>query len=335
MSEQQDVDVVVLTTTPYTKIRLSDADLSDYHRNLVTEDMLVVEALERKGLSARRVGWDDPHFNWLSPKAIVVRTIWDYFTRYDEFSDWLEKVSSQNVFLMNSAELIAWNVDKHYLNELHERGVKICTTTFVEIGVLAHENTTLSKLIEENLEWDDFVIKPCISAASRETYRVQRGAVPPEVDARYAQLNKDEAFMVQPFQRNVLTQGELSIIIFQGKISHAMLKKAPEGEFRVQDLFGGTVSICSSIGEEERAFALKCYAACPEPPLFARVDIIRDNNDHWVLAEMEIIEPELWFRFCPQAADHLAEGVVTRLYAALSKTTDIPPPAASAGDETV
>ena len=60
---------------------------------------------------------------------------------------------------------------------------------------------------------------------------------------------------------------------------------------------------------EEIAFAEKAVAACDPQPHYARVDIIRDNNDELAVIEMEMIEPELWFRLKPEAAKVLAESI--------------------------
>ena len=43
---------------------------------------------------------------------------------------------------------------------------------------------------------------------------------------------------------------------------------------------------------------------------FARVDLVWDNNGELALSELELIEPELWFRFNAEAADELAEGII-------------------------
>ena len=50
-------------------------------------------------------------------------------------------------------------------------------------------------------------------------------------------------------------------------------------------------------------------------PLYARVDLMRDDNEAWRLSELELVEPELWFRFCPPAADALAQAIQRRLQA--------------------
>ena len=50
-------------------------------------------------------------------------------------------------------------------------------------------------------------------------------------------------------------------------------------------------------------------------PIYARVDIFTDNNDELAVSEVELIEPELWFRNNPTAARILAQAVKEKLNA--------------------
>ena len=44
-------------------------------------------------------------------------------------------------------------------------------------------------------------------------------------------------------------------------------------------------------------------------PIYARVDMFTDNDGQLALSELELIEPELWFRNNPDSADKLAIAV--------------------------
>ena len=101
-------------------------------------------------------------------------------------------------------------------------------------------------------------------------------------------------------------------MIFDGKFSHAILKKAKEGDFRVQDDFGGTVHDYSP-SKEEVEFALKVIKACKSAPLYGRVDIVWDQEKNIYLSELEIIEPELWIRNHPKSAESIAEAISNKL----------------------
>ena len=294
-------DVVILTDSRYTNPKV----ITDYIQNILDEDGIVKTALEKLGLRVLRLSWDDPNFDWSTTKSVLFRTTWDYFDRFDEFSRWLNQVSQQTQ-LLNSEAIIRWNLDKHYLVDLADKGVTICDTIFIEQG----ETKSLRELaIESN--FTDFVIKPCVSGAARETYHIRIEEVAAH-EANFQKLIRQEAMMLQPFQHSVPVKGEVSFMVMNGKFTHAILKKAKPGDFRVQDDFGGTVHDYQPSAEEIE-FAEFTASCCPEPPIYARVDAFTDNNGNLALAELELVEPELWFRFNAASADELARGIQQRI----------------------
>lgn len=293
-----DFDVVILTESQY----VGGAPTDWYTENIYTEDRLVQEALERRGLKVTRKGWDDPDFDWSTTRFAIFRTTWDYFHRIDEFRAWMERAGKQTTFI-NPAALVWWNLDKSYLKDLKDRGVHIPDTLFIPKG----DTRTLKELHTET-GWDHTVIKPNVSGAARETRQLKADSMD-EHEAWYADIIASEPMMLQPFQRNVVTKGEVSHMVFGGKYSHSVLKIAKEGDFRVQDDFGGTVHEYEA-NPDEIAFAEKSVAACDPLPTYARVDVIWDNDDQLAVAELELIEPELWFRNDDAAADKLADAVM-------------------------
>lgn len=290
-------DLVVVTCDKYEQPETTNP----YIENVLLEDRLVQEAFEAMGLRVIRKSWSTKNFDWSNTKAALIRTTWDYFDRYEEWQNWLEKVSSVTR-LINPIELIRWNMDKHYLGDLQKKGVNIPETLYIETGSKA----TLQALHSQTA-WTETILKPCVSGAARHTYKLN----PENIEAHeiiFQQLTSKEAFMLQPFQKNVVSKGEISLMVMGGQFTHAVLKIAKPGDFRVQDDFGGTVHNYSP-SKEEMAFAEKAVAACHPHPYYARVDIIRDNNDQLAVIELEMIEPELWFRLKPKAANELASAV--------------------------
>ena len=55
-------------------------------------------------------------------------------------------------------------------------------------------------------------------------------------------------------------------------------------------------------------FGLASLKACPFETVYARIDVVRDNDGKLSLCELELIEPELWFRNNPDAATILAKA---------------------------
>ncbi len=296
-----DFDVVILTDNRY----LNDSKSDIYKHNVYYEDRLVYHALEQLGLKTLRLAWDDRVFDWSTTRSVLFRSTWDYFDRFDEFSMWLEKVSKQTQ-LLNSETIIRWNIDKHYLLDLQNRGVHIAESHFIEQGA----QVTLKQL-HHILNWNETVLKPCVSGAARHTYRLSVEHLETH-EAIFQELIQNEAMMLQPFQHKIVSQGEVSMMVFNGKFTHAILKQAKSGDFRVQDDFGGSVQDYNPT-EAEIAFSEAAVMACPELPIYARVDIFEDNEGEIALSELELIEPELWFRHHKNAAKVLANEIKERL----------------------
>ena len=296
-------DIVVLTDHRY----VAPKERTPYIENVLREDELVMKALAKQGLKVARKSWDDPDFDWSTTKYAIFRTTWDYFDRYPEFSRWLEKASKQTQFI-NSKSLIYWNIDKHYLKDLSKAGVNIPKTVFVEQGSGVTLADAISSAKTNNgFTTDTYILKPCVSGAARHTYKIEEDEIEGHEEI-FQKLVTQEAMMLQEFQKNIVSEGEISMMVFNGEFTHAVLKIVKPGDFRVQDDFGGTIHDYAP-NQEQIAFAQSVVEAAPELPIYARVDIFKDNSGNRALAELEIFEPELWFRLNPNAADILAKAI--------------------------
>jgi len=291
------IDITLVTCHDYE----NPTSTTEYVQNVLLEDRLIAEALQSKGLQVHRTSWDNPMFDWANTQVAVVRTTWDYFNRPKEFAAWLTKVQHLTR-LINPIETLRWNMDKHYLQDLASRGVNIVPTRFVEIG----ETQTLQHLVAET-GWSKVIIKPAISGAARHTYRMTLEQIPAH-EAIFKQLIADEAMLLQPFMSTVETHGEVSHMVFGGKYSHSVLKRAKAGDFRVQDDHGGTVYPYEA-SEVEMHYAEMVTAKCSPIPVYARVDVMWDAHNELALVELELIEPELWMRKHTQSAGLFADAL--------------------------
>ena len=290
-------DIVLLTESRYEQ----PAEIDWYVQNILTEDGLVQRALEERGWRVGRFDWARPDFDWSVTRTALFRTTWDYFHRFAEFSAWLERAGAQTT-LINPQALIRWNMDKHYLRDLEQRGVRTIPTVYIEQG----ESAGLRDLHRQT-GWPETILKPAVSGAARHTYRLD----PSNLDAHetiFRELTAVEAMMLQPFQQQIVERGEVAMVVVDGVFSHAVLKVAKKGDFRVQDDFGGAIYSYTP-SAEEIAFAEEAVAACEPAPLYARVDLVTDNEGRLAVVELELIEPELWFRQHPPAAMALAEAI--------------------------
>jgi glutathione synthase/RimK-type ligase-like ATP-grasp enzyme len=297
--------VALLTDSRYTAARAPDGDW--YLANILEDDRLLGEALAAQGISSVRVDWADRSVDWSQFQAAVFRTTWDYFDRFEEFQTWFSRVEKQTR-LINSPQIILWNRDKHYLQDLESQGITIVPTRYLEI----HDRR---RLREHLGEWDHAVVKPCVSGGARHTHRVNRETVE-EIETTLAPILTRESFLIQPFQNSILTTGEDSLMFFDGQYTHAVRKSGSQGDFRVQDDFGGTYVNWDPPRDQiefaERAVRA-CEAFCGSRPVYARVDLVRSNDGRWAVMELEMIEPELWLRQRPESARAFAMGIVAAL----------------------
>ena len=291
------IDIVILTDNRYVNPEKRDW----YINQVLLEDKLLKNALEDKGLKVAKKNWADPDFDWTKTRCAIFRTTWDYFERFEEFFSWIESTKHKTSFI-NSSEIINWNIDKHYLQGLAKNGINIAPTLFIEEGNVI----TLSQLFKRT-NWPEAVIKPAISGAARHTYRINSKNCYKFEDV-FQKLIKDECILFQEFLNNITTQGEISLIMIGGKYTHAVKKIAKIGDFRVQDDHGGSVKEYRAT-KEEVLFAENCLKASPFEPIYARVDIVNDNSNNLSLSELELIEPELWFRNNPTSANLLADEI--------------------------
>ena len=290
-------DVVVLTDSRY----VNPIEKNAYINNVLQEDELVINALKEKNLSVIKRDWNDPLFDWKTTHTVLFRSTWDYFDKFKLFKMWFDETKN-NCLMINSHESVEWNIDKHYLLDLQEQQIPIPKSEFIKKG----SSVDLTLLMQEK-NWNEIVVKPTISGAAKNTFRLKKEELS-QFDPTWKNLIHKEDFIVQEFQNNVITKGEVAMMVIGGKYTHAVLKMAKEGDFRVQDDFGGSIAIYSP-SEKMVKLAEKCTRILSPIPSYARVDIIWDNSGDLAVSELELIEPELWFRLNPNAAQKLAEHV--------------------------
>lgn len=296
-------DVALVTEQRFRNLEdATAAGVADWYMgNVLAEDRLVTDGFARHGLTCERVVWSDPGIDWATYRCAVFRTPWDYFRRFEEINAWLDRAEHATRFF-NPPALVRWNMDKHYLADLETRGVHTVPTRFVERG-------SCTRLADAAGDWDEVVIKPAVSGAARHTYRVDVGDDDQEL---FAELVATRAMLVQPLQRAILEGGEMTLVAFDGRFSHAVLKRAKPGDFRVQDDHGGTVHAYRP-SDEEIAFCEAAMRSCAPTPAYGRVDMIRDNDGRLAVMELELFEPELWLREHAPSGQSLADAVVRRL----------------------
>lgn len=287
--------------------------------NLDTDDASVVGALEARGIDAAIAVWDDPDVDWAAFDAVVIRNTWDYTERPREFVAWARSVPR----LINPAEVVAWNVDKSYQRALERAGLPIVPTIWLD-----PERNFDSRAIHTRFPaFGDFVIKPTISAGSRDTGRYQADVTPSRALAITHAKNLLQAgrhVMIQRYLKQVDTVGETALVFFDGELSHAVRKEPLlDGPYRSDgELYKVETMSAREASSAEREVAERVVAALPGlvpgvdgPLLYARVDLIPDDEGNPVVLELELTEPSLFLAMSPGALDRFADAVARRVSA--------------------
>ena len=246
----------------------------------------LVAALRREGVDAEPVVWSEPSVRWSAYDAVMIRSTWDYHTRYLEFRRWLAKVEAMGVRVWNAPNVLRWNMNKRYLGDLARRGVRVADTVWLKQKSAPDVNAILRRK-----RWERVVVKPVVSASGYQTW-TSPGRLLEEELGRVAEMLKDGTVMVQRFVPEIAEKGELSLVYLGGKFSHAAVKRAAPGEFRVQNQFGGTAEL-TPVSKATLRVAERILRLVGVPLLYARVDGVEVGGE-FVLMELEVVEPHLF-----------------------------------------
>ena len=250
-------------------------------------DQLLKAPLQKLGWEYSEVSWHVKEHDWDQYDVVVVRSTWDYQAHCEDFLSCLKTIENSSAILCNSMSLIEWNISKHYLKELEEKGVPIIPTLWADE---LHEQHFAQAF--EQFACDEIVIKPYVGANADFTYRL----TPASAVAQSASIMteyENRSAMIQPFLSSIVEEGEYSLFYFDSQYSHAICKQPAKGDFRVQEEHGGQLSKIQP-SHEMLTLAMKTIGTLPDEALYARVDIVSYNGELMII-EVELIEPSLYF----------------------------------------
>lgn len=280
----------------------------------------LVSALQVLGVRAEPGVWDDPSTRWQDAALVVVRSTWDYATRRNEFLEWAARVSAIAA-LANPVEVLRWNTDKTYLGDLAGCGLPVVPTHLVEPSAGPDRLPCVLEAVSSGFAdrgFGELVVKPTVSAGSKDTGRFALGADPGAVHLLDRILATDRSAMVQPYLSSVDSLGETGLVFFDGVFSHGFRKgallspdtEAAHGLFAMETIAPRTpsareIEVAEAVlAEVDRRFGHLLYA---------RVDLLADEHGDPVLLELELTEPSWFLQTDPGAAGRAAEAIAARV----------------------
>ena len=270
-------------------------------------DRLVARALERGGVRVEARAWNERAADFGGFDAIVLRSNWDYHFEPEAFLGWLDRLERTGARIFNPPALVRWNASKRYLIALHAAGVPTVAT-----AVLEDETQAGLEALMRRRGWPAAVLKPEIGASTHDPRLVTDETVA-SAAAALATGAIRRPVLVQPFVEEVRTRGEWSLIFIDGALTHSVLKRPAAGDFRVQSHLGGTTRAEPAPPGVADA-ARTALRALPAAPLYARIDSV-ETEAGFLIMEVEVNEPGLFFTLAPAAAWTFAEAILRRLRA--------------------
>lgn len=291
--------------------------------HLDSEDTPLLTTLAEAGATAEAAVWDDPSVDWSAYDLVVIRSAWDYAQRRDEFLEWAARVEAVTR-LANPFAVVRWNTDKHYLAELEKAGVRVVPTIWLE-----PERQFSSRALHTRFPaGGEFVIKPAVSAGSIDTGRYtaidaqSRGLA---ISHAKRLLEAGRTVMVQRYLTSVDTVGERAHVFLDGEYSHSVLKGAMldgpdvgvEGMYKEErmspvDASQDEIDMSREVIETARRLLPDGAGGDGRPFLYARVDVVSDDDGRPVLMELEMVEPSLFVSLSDGALGRLTQAVVQR-----------------------
>ncbi|HEX2699888.1 MAG TPA: hypothetical protein VHM89_06750 [Acidimicrobiales bacterium] len=264
----------------------------------------LAEALADRGAGADWLSWEDPAADWSRYDLVLLRETWDYTAHLDRFLGWIDDVAVATR-LVNPPGVVGWNHHKEYLRQLAGAGVPTVPTAVVRAGS-GDAGAALAAFAGDAF----VVVKPAVGIGGDGAVR-GRADDPATADHVRALLAGGDV-LVQPYVPSIETDGETSVVVLGGRVSHAVAKRPAAGEFRIHAHRGGTYAEVEA-SAAHREVALAAYEAARDATgdaiLYARADLVAGDGGP-LLMELELIEPSLYLHVVPSATAHLADLVV-------------------------
>ena len=254
----------------------------------------LLDALADADLNTRVCAWDDPDVDWSQSKLTLIRSTWNYYHRRDHFLRWADAVDAVST-LQNPPSVVRWNSHKSYLLTLPLHGVPTVSTVVVQQG----QDVPLEQLCKQE-EFTKIVVKPAVSAGSFETHAMNVDNLDTDT---YRRLVDQGDVLIQPYMHSVDDYGERSLIFIDGQFTHC-IRKHPRFAGEDERITGPHEPTNTELDVARRALG-----TVEDDLLYARVDLVRSADDQPLVAELELIEPSLFFAQSDDALPRLVEAL--------------------------
>ncbi|WP_455159487.1 ATP-grasp domain-containing protein [Schaalia cardiffensis] len=304
-----------MTTKPKVTLATSSVMPNLYHGE---EGLL--DALAERGCDPSIKIWNDPDVDWTDAGTVIVRSVSDYPLQRQAFLEWTKKVPR----ILNHPDILEWNTHKTYLRSLEKRGLPTIPTAWLE----PEQNLSKHQIHTRFPASGEFIVKPAVSSGVRDIGRyttlstAQRQAAIAQVQQL---LGAGRTVMLQRYLEEIDTHGEISLVFFNGLVSHAVEKRAVLHPATITEstMHEAVVTaeaadhIAWQWGEQIRR-VLHAYVreriGRDEQFLFNRVDIVPDDEGSFRVMEVSLVDADLYLAATPEALGNFADAIAVRAH---------------------
>lgn len=267
----------------------------DKWKNLVKEDILLKQELNKNMINAEIISWQDKDIDYSKYNALIIRSIWGYQDYIEDFIEWINDKKLSNIKVINPVDILLNNLNKHeQFKILDKNNIPHIETTFIEKNDI--DDNKIKAIYNKN---KGIVIKPIISGSGENTFiisnKIKKNSIElKEIKKKFRNvLNEyNNYIMVQPFIKEI-KDGELSVVVINGKISHAAIRYINT----FNDI--NQIKMINILELEKEALDIvdKCIQIKEyKESLYMRVDLVKVNNNYKIM-ELELVEPQLFFDY--------------------------------------
>lgn len=303
-------------TTPPRVTLVTSAEMPTLYRG---EEGLL-DALADRGCDPQIKVWNDPEVDWSEAGMVVVRSVSDYPLHREEFLAWSKTVPR----ILNHPDVLEWNTHKTYLRSLAKRGLPTIPTQWLE----PEQHLSKHQIHTRFPVAGDFIVKPAVSSGVRDIGRYTTADIEQRqlaISQVQHLLDEGRTVMLQRYVEEVETHGEISLVFFNGLVSHAVEKRAILHPASVTDptmheavIMADPVSAQAWQWGEQIRQILHSYVrermGRDEQFLFNRVDIVPDGKGSFLVMEVSLVDADLYLGATPDALGNFADAIAVRAH---------------------
>lgn len=271
----------------------------------VREDIFLKIALNKLNIAVDIISWEDKTVDYTKYNMIIVRSIWGYQDKLNQFYNWLDMLKNKKILVYNNINILKDNLNKYkQFSILEDNNIPCIKTKFIfKKDIMSNLSDTVKNVIKEYFVGNEkIVLKPVVSGSGNNTYilennneELQKNIIKDnEINTKFNDIifNDNNGLMIQKFIPEIIN-GEYSLVYIDKVLTHAAIRypaifnsNFQVLEVKIDELDKEIIQLGKQI------IKINEY----KESLYMRVDIIKTNMGCKIM-EVELVDPDLLYSY--------------------------------------